>query len=107
MNKFNEEKIMFLKSDYEKLAESLETSEEILYAIEELLGENFVIDEETGEMENNNAYRLWADGDEKKAVLRNLPIENGGSPIPEETEVFWGSEGKFAEFEGEVWIYEV
>jgi len=101
----------YLKSHYERLSEFLETSSEILYAIEQISDDYFdfiededVFGEKTNEIdENSHSYELWEDGGREDEILAALPTENGGSPIEEGTEVLWGMEGKFAEFDGEKW----
>lgn len=101
---------MYRKSNYEKLAESLETSEEILYAIERVTDDCFeyVEDEDVfGDTieeinENSDAYELWDGVCREREILVALPTENGGSPIKKGRKIFWGVE-KFAEFDGEKW----
>lgn len=93
---------MFLKTDYESLAVSFETSEEILYAIEIVTNEIF-IETGNGRVEENPAFELWKEGGREDEILAALPTENGGSSIPEGKEIFWGMEGKFAEFAGDTW----
>ena len=92
----------FLKSDYEQLGKSLETSEEILYAIEQVTGEVFSETKDWDgygdELENNNAHRIWADGGEELEILANLPTNEA----EKDEELFWGVE-KFTEFDGEKW----
>jgi transcriptional regulator with XRE-family HTH domain len=105
---------MFVKNKYEKFSDALETSAEILFAIEQVAGDYFeyiededVFGDKTEEInENTDAYELWENGGRNLEILAALPTENGGSPIEDGTEVFWGMEGKFAEFYGEKWIME-
>jgi hypothetical protein len=96
---------MFNKLDYEILADSLGTSEEILYAIEQLTGceirRNLDLNENIA---LNAAENLWFENDREQEILAALPTKNGGTSIPSGTEVFWGWEGKFAEFNGEEWV---
>jgi len=105
---------MFNKKKYERLSESLETSSEILYAIEQVTGQIFRYENtykridaenviEIGEtITNNAAFYFWQEGercDHEDEILAALP-----TAIEEGTEVFWGIEPLFAEFDGEKWI---
>ena len=98
---------MFNKKDYERLSESLETSSEILYAIEQIAGDDFYYEPhaEYEELSDNAAFYFWQEGEREDEIVAALPTTaNGGSPLEEGTEVFWGIEPLFAEFDGEKWI---
>ena len=91
----------YRKIDYEDLAASLETSEQILYAIEEIAGGAFERNDE-GELKENTPFKIWnaptsADRAKTLAFLPSNDSENG-------EEIFWGDDGKFAEFDGDEWI---
>ena len=65
---------MFVKKDYARFSESLQTSEEFLFAIEAVSGASF----ERGDNENiinNDAYKLWEDGGREQEILNALPTE--------------------------------
>ena len=85
--------------NYERLAESLQTSEEILFAIEQVTDSIFKRDE-NDEITENAAYGLWVGGGRENEILANLPTEHA-----EENElIYWGAaNGVFAEFDGEKW----
>jgi hypothetical protein len=88
--------------DYERLSESLETSGEILYAIEQITGGVFERndDDDREELVGNATFDLWNDGGRTAEILAALPADGA----EEGDEVFWGFEGLFAEFDGEKWI---
>jgi len=90
---------MFNKKNYEYLSESLQTSEEILYAIEIVTGVELESTEDDHLCDNDASY-LWEEGGHDDEILAALPTENA----QEGKEIFWGASGVFAEFDGEKWI---
>jgi len=111
-NNVSRNNTMFTKKNYEKFSNALKTSGEILYAIEQVAGDDFETisdDEMFGDRieeidKNSDAYALWEEGGRYPEILAELPTKNGGFRIEDGTEVFWGMNDKFAEFDGEKWI---
>lgn len=102
---------MFDENSYERIADALETSVELLFAIERVTGDclEYIKREDAGEIteeinENTDAYELWENGGRELEILAALPAADGGCQIEEGEEVFWGLEGKFAEFDGTEWV---
>jgi len=95
----------FNKKDFEQLSDSLNTSEEFLYAIELFSGEKleYVDDEDDSYLYKNAAYDLWADGwkedGDKAKILALLSKEDA----EEDEEIFWG--GEIACFKKGRWIW--
>ena len=92
---------MFNKKDYECLSDSLQTSEEILYAIECVTGDELEMDKNGLLYDNEACYlwaELWTEGGRDDEILAALPTENA----TEGERVFWC--GLFAEFDGEKWV---
>jgi hypothetical protein len=95
----------FVKQKHEQSANSLQCSEEILSAIEQVTSESFekvkigpdssVPDQD--EFIKNAAYKLWEEGGREDEILAALPTEDA----VDGEEVFWDS--IFAEFDGEKW----
>ena len=95
---------MFNRKDYEQLSDSLQTSGEILYAIECVTGCDFKPHKNRFDtVAINHAFGLWEEGGRDGDILAALPLEDGCVPILDGKEVSWGLEGKFAEFDGEKW----
>ena len=95
----------YTRTDYAEFADSLQCSEEVLFAIEIVTGENFEREENSDDIIENDAYQLWAEGGREKEILAALPLTNGGAPFEDGDEIFWESlDGVFAEFDGEKWI---
>jgi len=101
---------MFNSRNYEQLSDNLQTSGEILYAIESVTGEDFQIlhhsllnYDENEHIMCNAAFSLWENGGREDEILAALPTEDGGAPIADGREIYWGFDGKFAEFDGEKW----
>jgi hypothetical protein len=97
----------YVKQNYERFSESLQTSEKILYAIEQMTGESFEYEHVAGDfglpteqITENAAYGLWAHGGRKDEILAALPTEDADCGDA----VSWGFDGIFAEFDGEKWI---
>lgn len=107
-NNVSRSNTMFDKNSYERISDVLETSVELLFAIEQVTGDCFEYaeyEDEFGERtekinENTDAYELWENGGRELEILAALPVADGGGQIEDGTEVFWGLEGKFAEFDG-------
>jgi hypothetical protein len=82
----------------------LETSEELLDAIETVSGELFK-ENNPGSAESNiidnKASEIWQDPEGREdEILAEIPVDSA----EKDDVVFWGAEGKFAEFDGEKWI---
>ena len=88
---------MFIKKNYEKLSESLQTSEEFLFAIEKVSGSKFNKNDERL-LSCSNAKQLWRDGGNEKEILSALPIDNA----EEGEQIFWAH--LTAEFSGTEWF---
>ena len=86
----------FNKNDYQEF-DGLQTSEEILYAIEIVTGVE--LESEDDRLYDNEASYLWENGGRDDEILAALPED-----AEEGKEIFWGTGGVFAEFDGEKWI---
>lgn len=94
---------MFNKNNYANKFPGLltSTSEEILYAIEIVTGENFSSDD-NDEREENDALKLYENGGREQEMLNALPLTNGGKKYDDGETVLFGGD-VFAEFDGEKW----
>lgn len=88
---------MFLRNNYARFADSLNCSEEILFAIEIVTGESF-IREDDEKITENAAYLLWREGGRELEILAAIPTDDA----QDGSTVFWGG-ATFAEFDGEKW----
>ena len=91
---------MFNKNDYERLSESLQTSEEFLFAIEKVSGASLER-EDDGSIINNAACQLWEEGGCENEILAALPTEQAD----EEEEIFWADLKAY--FDGEKWSWRI
>lgn len=85
----------------EQISQVMETSEELLDAIEQVAGSLFKRNDENL-LKCSAAKQLWTDGGREDEILAALPIDSA----EKDDEVFWGHAGKFAEFDGEKWCRE-
>ena len=87
----------FNKKSYERLSESLQTSEQFLFAIEKVAGCELETTE-GDQLFDNSAKELWENGGRENEILAALPTETA----EDGEKVFWG--WLSAEFNNEQWI---
>jgi hypothetical protein len=94
-----ENKMSFNKNHYQQNFSGLTdgTSEEILYAIEIVVGESFSRNDKD-EIIENDAYKLWEEGGREQEILAALPTDDA----EDGEKIFWANE-VLAEFDGKKW----
>lgn len=88
----------------EQIGHTLGTSEELLDAIETISGVLFEMDAPdcvTANVIENAAWEMWQDPAGREVeILAAIPVDSAEN----DDEVIWGTDGVWAEFDGEKWI---